>query len=231
MARFVAAGGHSISLQGKQSRVGASPQNEIPIVGALGLSATHFVVQEIDSRHLVTPAAADATTKVNGQAVSGLVNLAHGDVVEAGQLQLRYESEDSPSLPSFSVTAIEPTEPVETSSLSAPIDHATTSPTQDASSMWLRTDDLPPPEPEPELSDEEIDRQLAYSREKAQNAEKTYSFGACLLVLGIGCILIPNFGWQFSFLTIFGKYSTFIGPLLVCIGILCVFSTAASKRA
>lgn len=99
MALLRTSRGHSIKLPPSRVSVGESAVNVIPIAQGYSLAAVHFHLQPWDSGYFLEDAGSGLGTLVNGNPMTW-APLKHGDVITAGSLNLVYEDEDGPPLPS-----------------------------------------------------------------------------------------------------------------------------------
>jgi hypothetical protein len=94
--------------------VGESAANEIPIAPGHGLGAVHFRLQPWESGHFIEDCGTGLGTLVNGKPVSW-APLKHGDLIEAGRLQMTYEFEGGASpaeaTPKVKTAKVVPAEP------------------------------------------------------------------------------------------------------------------------
>lgn len=89
MARFVTNGQHTLELPGEPVTFGASADAGVPVRVEFGLAPLHFSVSPMGSGHYLRDCESPTGTFVNGERVEGAV-LKDGDVVLAGQLEMRY---------------------------------------------------------------------------------------------------------------------------------------------
>lgn len=96
MARLIdIASGYPVDLPRSQMTFGTAPDNTIPIAEGYGLNAHHFHVTPVPGGNLLVDVTGQHATFVNDQPVSQVM-LKNGDVITAGQLKLRYESQAVP---------------------------------------------------------------------------------------------------------------------------------------
>src|SRR5436190_2842767 len=96
MARFIdIASGYPLELPGQPVTFGSAADNTIPIAEAFGLSARHFQITPTPGGNVLTDMTGQASTLVNDQPVTEAI-LRNGDVISAGRMKLRYESQPTP---------------------------------------------------------------------------------------------------------------------------------------
>lgn len=101
MARLVA-GGFSTPLRPGKVILGEGPGVDIPFCRGLGLAPRHAQLRPFLGGYVLEHLAGTHETTVNGQRVDHLTNLAHGDRLRLGQVELTFvmETPSSPTHPS-----------------------------------------------------------------------------------------------------------------------------------
>jgi hypothetical protein len=96
-------------LTGHSVIVGSDPQAHVPVRADLGVAARHYELRSLpDGRHEVVALVPTAPVLINGQRV-GNSELADGDVITAGALNLTYRAD--PRMVTMTALSKEPVEP------------------------------------------------------------------------------------------------------------------------
>ena len=90
MSRLIAPTGHTLDLPARHVTFGEAPECDIPLTGGYGLAGLHFeIAPGTDGISYLRDASGQAGTLVNGRPVT-VTALREGDVIQAGQLTLRF---------------------------------------------------------------------------------------------------------------------------------------------
>lgn len=98
MPHLIAPSGHQLDLPARHLTFGGSPSCDIPLQGDYGLAPLHFELAPGSDGLTYLRDASAGQTRVNGQAVTTTV-LKNGDLIEAGNLSLRFEEAVAPEVP------------------------------------------------------------------------------------------------------------------------------------
>lgn len=96
MPRFIdIASGYPLELQPQRMTFGTAADNSVPIAEGFDLCARHFQVTPVPGGNLLVDMSGQQATLLNDEPVSQAM-LRNGDVVTAGRMKLRYESQVVP---------------------------------------------------------------------------------------------------------------------------------------
>ena len=111
MPLLIAPTGHSLDLPARHLTFGESPECDIPLAAGYGLASLHFeIAPATDGGSYLRDASAGVGTLINGLPVA-ITLLRDGDVIQAGQLTLRFSESPNivpPMTPAASVPAPAP---------------------------------------------------------------------------------------------------------------------------
>ena len=211
MAHLVAAGGHRVELQPERTRFGEDPANEIPVQKGFGLAPTHFIIQSSLAGHILVDQTGQGATRVDGQPAQSPIALQNGSVIEAGRLQLRYETDQKAHPPTG--CAIPPQQTAQPA----------TSPAPTPAKQSEADDDIKPHSMAAAAAaaatgaSDADERYVSELDSPVEEDDESGSLANTLLFFGIGSMILPLVGYEFVIFS-FMEDTTILGVVLSAFG-------------